>query len=83
METIKREIINRVNVIYNTLVKANKKDSVSEDVKSIRFVVFNGKTTEESIKIKKMFDVVFDRELSKRLQDANNELSIINNHINK
>ena len=83
METIKREIINRVNVIYNTLVKANKKDSVSEDVKSIRFVVFNGKTTEESIKIKKMFDIVFERELSKRLQDANNELSIINNHINK
>ena len=83
METIKEKIINRVNVIYNTLVKANKKDSVSEDVKSIRFVVFNGKTTEESIKIKKMFDVVFDRELSKRLQDANNELSIINNHINK
>jgi len=83
METIKREIINRVNVIYNTLNKANKKDSVSEDVKSIRFVVFNGKTTEESIKIKKMFDVVFERELSKRLQDANNELSIINNHINK
>jgi hypothetical protein len=83
METIKREIINRVNVIYNTLVKANKKDSVSEDVKSIRFVVFNGKTTEESIKIKKMFDVVFERELSKRLQEANNELSIINNHINK
>lgn len=83
METIKREIINRVNVIYNTLIKANKKDSVSEDVKSIRFVVFNGKTTEESIKIKKMFDVVFERELSKRLQEANNELSIINNHINK
>ena len=83
METIKREIINRVNVIYNTLVKANNKDSVSEDVKSIRFVVFNGKTTEESIKIKKMFDVVFERELSKRLQEANNELSIINNHINK
>ena len=83
METIKREIINRVNVIYNTLVKVNKKDSVSEDVKSIRFVVFNGKTTEESIKIKKMFDVVFERELSKRLQEANNELSIINNHINK
>ncbi len=83
METIKREIINRVNVIYNTLIKVNKKDSVSEDVKSIRFVVFNGKTTEESIKIKKMFDVVFERELSKRLQEANNELSIINNHINK
>lgn len=83
METIKEKIINRVNVIYNTLIKANKKDSVSEDVKSIRFVVFNGKTTEESIKIKKMFDVVFERELSKRLQEANNELSIINNHINK
>jgi len=83
METIKEKIINRVNVIYNTLVKANKKDSISEDVKSIRFVVFNGKNTEESIKIKKMFDVVFERELSKRLQDANNELSIINNHINK
>jgi len=83
METIKREIISRVNVIYNTLIKVNKKDSVSEDVKSIRFVVFNGKTTEESIKIKKMFDVVFERELSKRLQEANNELSIINNHINK
>ena len=83
METIKREIINRVNVIYNTLIKVNKKDSVSEGVKSIRFVVFNGKTTEESIKIKKMFDVVFERELSKRLQEANNELSIINNHINK
>lgn len=83
METIKEKIINRVNVIYNTLIKVNKKDSVSEDVKSIRFVVFNGKTTEESIKIKKMFDVVFERELSKRLQEANNELSIINNHINK
>ena len=83
METIKEKIISRVNVIYNTLIKVNKKDSVSEDVKSIRFVVFNGKTTEESIKIKKMFDVVFERELSKRLQDANNELSIINNHINK
>jgi len=83
METIKREIISRVNVIYNALIKVNKKDSVSEDVKSIRFVVFNGKTTEESIKIKKMFDVVFERELSKRLQEANNELSIINNHINK
>jgi hypothetical protein len=83
METIKEKIISRVNVIYNTLIKANKKDSVSEDVKSIRFVVFNGKTTEESIKIKKMFDVVFERELSKRLQEANNELSIINNHINK
>ena len=83
METIKERIINRVNVIYNTLIKVNKKDSVSEDVKSIRFVVFNGKTTEESIKIKKMFDVVFERELSKRLQEANNELSIINNHINK
>jgi hypothetical protein len=83
METIKEKIISRVNVIYNTLIKVNKKDSVSEDVKSIRFVVFNGKTTEESIKIKKMFDVVFERELSKRLQEANNELSIINNHINK
>jgi hypothetical protein len=83
METIKGKIISRVNVIYNTLIKVNKKDSVSEDVKSIRFVVFNGKTTEESIKIKKMFDVVFEKELSKRLQDANNELSIINNHINK
>lgn len=83
METIKGKIISRVNVIYNTLIKVNKKDSVSEDVKSIRFVVFNGKTTEESIKIKKMFDVVFERELSKRLQEANNELSIINNHINK
>jgi hypothetical protein len=83
METIKEKIINRVNVIYNTLINANKKDSVSEDVKSIRFVVFNGKTTEESIKIKKMFDVVFERELNKRLQEANNELSIINNHINK
>lgn len=83
METIKEKIISRVNVIYNTLIKVNKKDSVSEDVKSIRFVIFNGKTTEESIKIKKMFDVVFERELSKRLQEANNELSIINNHINK
>lgn len=83
METIKEKIISRVNEIYNTLLKANKKDSISEDVKSIRFVVFNGKNTEESIKIKKMFDVVFERELSKRLQDANNELSIINNHINK
>lgn len=83
METIKGKIISRVNVIYNTIIKANKKDSVSEDVKNIRFIIFNGKTTEESIKTKKMFDLVFERELSKRLQEANNELSIINNHINK
>ena len=83
METIKGKIISRVNVIYNPLIKANKKDSVSEDVKNIRFIIFNGKTTEESIKTKKMFDLVFERELSKRLQEANNELSIINNHINK
>lgn len=83
METIKGKIISRVNVIYNTLIKANNKDSVSEDVKNIRFIIFNGKTTEESIKTKKMFDLVFERELSKRLQEANNELSIINNHINK
>ena len=83
METIREKIISRVNVIYNTLIKVNKKDSVSEDVKSITFLIFNGKTTEESIKTKKLFDAVFERELSKRLQDANNELSIINNHINK
>lgn len=83
METIREKIISRVSVIYNTLIKANKKDSVSEDVKSITFLIFNGKTTEESIKTKKLFDAVFERELSKRLQEANNELSIINNHINK
>lgn len=47
------------------------------------FVVMNGKTTDESIVIKKMFDAVFERELNKRMEEANNELISINKFLNR
>ena len=80
---IKRSIVQKARLIFDTITAAKKKESLSEDVNSLMFVAMNGKTTEESIKIKHMFDNVFDRELNKRMEEANRELASINNFLNK
>ncbi len=80
---IKRSIVQKARLIFDTITAAKKKESLSEDVNSLMFVAMNGKTTEESIKIKHMFDNVFDRELNKRMEEANRELVSINKFLNK
>lgn len=85
METtqIKKSIIGKARLLFDTITAVKKKESLSDDVNSIMFVVMNGKTTEESIKIKHMFDGVFDREMNKRMEEANRELASINNFLNR
>lgn len=85
METtqIKKSFIGKARLLFDTITAVKKKESLSDDVNSIMFVVMNGKTTEESIKIKHMFDSVFDREMNKRMEEANRELASINNFLNK
>jgi hypothetical protein len=80
---IKNKIVSNVRTLFNTITVAKKKESVSEDVNSLMFVVMNGKTTDESIVTKKMFDAVFERELNKRMEEANNELISINKFLNR
>jgi len=85
METtqIKKSIIGKARLLFDTITAVKKKESLSDDVNSIMFVAMSGKTTDESIKIKNMFDSVFDREMNKRMEEANRELVSINKFLNK
>jgi hypothetical protein len=77
------QIKNKALALFNAIVVAKKKESITEDVNSLMFVVMSGKTIEESINVKNLFDAVFERELNKRLEEVNNELVSINKFLNK
>ena len=77
------QIKNKTLALFNAIVVAKKKASVSEDVSALMIITIDGKTTEESLNVKKLFDAVFERELNKKLEEANNELVCINKFLNK
>lgn len=81
METTK--IKNTVKKIYEKLMRADKKDSASDSVKGMMHLAMSGKTTEESIAIKRLFDSVYEREMAKRFEEADREALVINRFLNK
>ena len=81
METIK--IKEKAKKIYESLMRADRKDSASDSVKGMMHLIMAGKTTEESIAIKKLFDSVFEREMVKRFEEVDKEALVINRFLNK
>ena len=81
METTK--IKNTAKKIYEKLMRADKKDSASDSVKGMMHLAMVGKSTEESIAIKKLFDSVFEREMAKRFEEVDKEALVINRFLNK
>jgi hypothetical protein len=77
------QIKNKALALFNAIVVAKKKASTSEDVSALMIITIDGKTTEESLNVKRLFDAVFERELNKKLEEANNELVCINKFLNK
>lgn len=81
METMK--IKERAKKIYEKLMRVDQKDSASDAVKGMMFLAMNGKTTEQSIAIKKLFDSVYEREMSKKFEESEREALVINRFLNK
>lgn len=81
MKTI--QIKERAKQIYEKLMKADRKDSASDSVKGMMHLTMIGKSTEESIAIKKLFDSVFEREMAKRFEEVDKEALVINRFLNK
>ncbi len=81
METTK--IKEKAIKIYEKLMRADRKDSASDSVKGMMYLAMTGKTTEESIAIKKLFDSVYEREMAKRFEESEREALVINRFLNK
>lgn len=81
METTK--IKDKAIKIYKKLMRVDRKDSASDSVKGMMYLAVVGKTTEESIAIKKLFDSVYEREMAKRFEDSEREALVINRFLNK